>query len=308
MEVYFTIMTLPNFVVIGAGKAGTTSLHSYLKQHPEIFLTEKKELNFFAVEDRKFNFSGPRDELEDRNYFSITDIHTYENLFNEVESEKAVGDISPFYIYSEQASERIKFYIPDTKIIAILRNPVDRAYSNYLHLLRDGRESLQSFEDAIQAENERIQSHWSPSWHYAHAGLYYELLKRYYEKFDRDQIHIFLYESYVSNPVNIVNPIYDILDVDRNFLPDFSVKYNSSGIPKNQALHRFLSSKNSIRNWAKNSLPEVVVKKITSFRDGNLDKPPPMSPTTRTNLMSYFRDDILKLQDLIQLDLSEWLQ
>jgi len=301
-------MSLPNFVVIGAGKSGTTSLHYYLKQHPEIYLTTIKELNFFAVEGNKLEFSGPKDDLEAKNYFSINSLDQYKKLFEEVRTEKAVGDISPFYIYSEQAPKRIKAHIPQTKIIAILRNPIDRAYSNYLHLLRDGREPLQSFEEALHAEEERIQHNWSPSWHYAHAGLYYQLLKRYYDLFNSDQIHIFLYEDYVQDPIRTLKCIYELLDVDSDFLPDLSSRHNASGIPKNQILHNLLSSQSPIRNLAVNTLPKSVVGKIASFRDRNLDMPAPMTSTTREALTSYYKEDILKLQDLLQLDVSRWLR
>lgn len=301
-------MVLPNFVVIGAGKSGTTSLYFYLKQHPEIYLPSVKELNFFAVEGENFSFSGPKDESEARKYFYVNNLSSYQALFESVQAEKAIGDVSPFYIYSDKAPERIQHYIPQAKVIAILRNPVDRAYSNYLHLLRDGRETLTSFEDAIDAEESRIQSNWSPSWHYANAGLYCQLLARYYERFDREKIKIFLYEDYLSNSSRVLSSIFEFLDVDSTFVPNSSTRYNASGIPKNPLVHKLLSNQNPIRNFVRDILPSSFTKSIATLRDKNLDKPPALSSITRDRLMAYYREDILKLQDLTDIDLSRWMK
>ena len=141
-------MVMPNFLVIGAAKAGTTSVYEYLKQHPQIWMSPLKETNFFALEGETLNFRGPGDQ-DYINRFSITKIEDYLNLFQGVSNQVAIGEVSPLYLYSLKAPERIRHYTPDTKIIIILRNPVDRAYSSFLHLIRDGREQIRNFAQAL---------------------------------------------------------------------------------------------------------------------------------------------------------------
>ena len=301
-------MTLPNFVVIGAGKSGTTSLYFYLKQHPEIYVPPVKETNFFAVEGINLTFSGPRDDVEAKNYFRINTLEKYQELFADVTTEKAIGEVSPYYIYSQRAPIGIQRHAPTAKIVAILRNPVDRAYSNYLHLFRDGREPLKSFQEAINAETQRMQDNWSPSWHYAHAGLYHSLLKRYFERFDRDQIKIFLYEDYISKPTEVLSKLFHFLGVDPSFEPDMSTRYNASGIPKNPVLHTLLSKRNPIRNVLKDLVPKALSQQFVKLRNSNLDKPPELEMEIRKQLVQYYQDDILKLQDLAQVDVSRWLE
>lgn len=300
-------MTLPNFVVIGAGKSGTTSLYFYLKQHPDIYVPTVKETNFFAVEGINLAFSGPRDDTEAKNYFQINTLEKYQALFADAAGEHAIGEVSPYYIYSPRAAQGIYRHVPNAKIICILRNPVDRAYSNYLHLFRDGREPLNSFEDAIASEDQRIKDNWSPSWHYAHAGFYYDLLQRYFEYFSEKQIKVFLYEDYISDPQNILSQLFDFLEVDSSFQPDMSTRYNASGIPKNPLLHSLLSKRNPIRNLVKNLVPKAISDKVVKVRNANLDKPPTLSPQVRKQLQKRYRPDIIQLQNLIQTDLSRWL-
>ena len=108
-------MTLPNFVVIGAGKSGTTSLYFYLKQHPDIYVPAFKETNFFAVEGINLAFSGPRDDIEAKNYFQINTLEKYQALFADVAEERAIGEVSPYYIYSARASQRIYRHVPNAK-------------------------------------------------------------------------------------------------------------------------------------------------------------------------------------------------
>ncbi|MGL6339568.1 MAG: sulfotransferase family protein, partial [Waterburya sp.] len=141
---------MPNFLIIGAAKAGTTALHEYLQQHPQIYLTPTKETNFFAFEGEIINFQGTGDEaLKD---FSITDLNTYQAEFEQVTQELAIGEACPSYLYYPQAATRIKQYIPDARLIVILRNPVERAYANFLHIVRDDRETHRDFALALQAE------------------------------------------------------------------------------------------------------------------------------------------------------------
>src|SRR5215218_4707583 len=123
-------MTMPNFLIIGAGKSGTTSLYHYLGQHPEVFMSPMKEPKFFCFEGERPNFRGPGDD-EEINRKCVTTIDAYRALFDGVACEKAVGEASSMYLYYPKAPERIDHHVAGVRLIAVLRNPVDRAYSSY---------------------------------------------------------------------------------------------------------------------------------------------------------------------------------
>ena len=136
-------MIMPNFLIVGAAKAGTTALHEYLQQHPQIYMTPTKETNFFAFEGVELNFQGKGDEALKE--FSITDLATYQAQFAGIQEETAIGEACPSYLYVPEAATKIKKYIPQVRLIIILRNPVERAYANFLHVIRDDRETHQDF-------------------------------------------------------------------------------------------------------------------------------------------------------------------
>ena len=138
-------MTLPNFLIIGAMKSGTTSLYHYLKQHPQIYMSSIKEPNFFALEGSNLDFNGAEGKEQIQRLIkreSIINIEEYRALFRRAAHETAIGEASPMYLYSPEAPYRIRYYVPEAKLITILRNPVERAYSAFLYMTRDGREPL----------------------------------------------------------------------------------------------------------------------------------------------------------------------
>ena len=147
-------MTIPNFIVLGAAKAGTTALYHYLGQHPEVCMSRTKETNFLALKDDPLDFRGPGD----RDYitrFSVTTLDGYRDQFRGCGAKPAIGEASPLYLYSPKAPGLIGEVVPDAKLIVILRNPIDRAYSAFLHLVRDGRETVLDFGEALRLEDER---------------------------------------------------------------------------------------------------------------------------------------------------------
>ena len=149
-------MTLPNFFIIGAAKSGSTSLYHYVKQHPQIYMSPLKEPKFFALAGEKLDFPGPGDQENVSR--AITDIHSYRNLFQGRTTEIVIGEASVLYLYSRRAINHIWQSIPNAKLIAILRHPVDRAYSNFLSLRRPNHEPIADFSQALQQEEARIQS------------------------------------------------------------------------------------------------------------------------------------------------------
>jgi hypothetical protein len=298
-------MTLPNFFIIGAAKAGTTALYEYLKQHPQIFMALVKEPKFFAFQNEALAFAGPGDMEAQRNV--VTDLFAYENLFRGAGGARAIGEASVIYLYSEQACARIRHYVPDAKLIAVLRNPVERAFSNYLMNVRDGRETLE-FADALAAEEKRIRENWEFIWHYTRAGFYFQQLRRYYDAFPSAQLHIILHEDLEQAPLRVTQETFAFLEVNPSFQPDVWVKHNvSTAVPK----WRYRIPRRTLRSrparWLKPYLPARAQRKMEQVLQQR-DKPrPAMQPQVRRHLQALFREDILALQDLIRRDLSAWL-
>lgn len=310
-------MTMPNFLIVGAAKAGTTSLVHYLQQHPQIYFSPRKEPRFFAFEEgERLSFAGPNDYRSDRNArgnnpginnTSVTTLDKYQSLFDGVTQETAIGEASTLYLYSPEAPSRIKQYVPDMKIIIMLRNPVERAYSSYLHLVRDGYETL-SFEESLQAEESRIEDNWSHLWHYKSSGFYHGQVERYYQNFNSSHIKIYLDEELRQAPQDVLADIYDFIGVKDTVSPDFGRKLNQSGVPKNKLLHRFLTTDNLVKRSARRLVPHYLRQQAyQSIRKKNLAKKPDLDSDTRLSLRNTFEEDIVRLQRLIDKDLSSWL-
>ncbi|MGR3279804.1 sulfotransferase family protein [Acaryochloris marina NIES-2412] len=299
---------MPNFLIIGAGKSATTSLYYYLKQHPQIFTSPRKEPRFFAFEGEKLSFGDPSSSTVN----CVTDLEVYRSLFKQVSNEIAIGEASTWYLSSYKAPKRIYHHIPNVKLIAILRDPVERAYSHFLHLLRDKVEPITDFKQAMSAEDIRIQNNWSPHWHYKQQGFYYLHLQRYFDLFERDQIRVYLYEDFINNPLEVLQDIFHFLDVEETFIPNMSIKYNTSGLPKSKNLHQFLmkrfwrnkQSRTTLDRFLSLNFNQYIQAKIIQL---NLNQKPQLSPKLRVSFIEEYREDILKLQDLIKRDLSSWL-
>lgn len=295
-------MVLPNFLIIGAAKAGTTSLYAYLKQHPDIYMSEVKEPRFFAPEVFT-NYNNVARDGAKRVPFTPEE---YEELFAGVKNETAIGEASTEYLYFPGVAARIKKSLPEAKLIAILRNPVERAFSAFCYQLRDDCEPL-SFEEALSAESQRIKEGYRPGWHYQQVGFYYDGIKRYLETFEPEQIKIYLNEELIKDSVKVSQDIYQFLGVDDSFVPDITRK-NISGVPKNRFLHSIFTKENPLKSVIKPLLPEKMRQNIyQKVRKNNLTSKPTLAVETRKELEQLYRDDILKLQDLINTDLSSWL-
>lgn len=300
-------MTMPNFLIIGAAKSGTSALYQYLRQHPDVFMSPRKETHFFAFENRDPNTNGIGDTIPD----AITHIEDYRALFSQVTTEKAIGEASPTYIYIPYAAERIKYHIPNARMIILLRNPVDRAYSAYMHLVRDGRESISNFAEALEQESYRIANNWGPIWHYKAGGLYYKQVRYYFDMFDLSQFKIYLHEDLNNQPKTVLQDSFQFIGVDDQWEPDVSFRVNVSGKPKNkllqQTMHYFFLQPNPVRFASRKFIPEIMRWRFTSaMRNRNLEKTG-VPEQFRLNLIDYFREDIIQLQELIKRDLSAWL-
>jgi hypothetical protein len=310
-------MVMPNFFIIGAQKAGTTSLYHYLKQHPQVYMSPRKEPIFFnhelnadgEVVSEKFGGPGAPPP-------KFANIREYQTLFRGVSSEKAIGEASVLYIYAPGTAQRIKRYVPEARLIALLRNPADRAYSAFLHAVRIGREPLTDFAQALQEEEDRIRHNWHYVFHYRTRGLYYSQLERYYELFGREKVGVWLYEDLRDDPVGVVQSVFRFLGVDDTFAPDTSSKHNPARIPKSEAARLMIKVMNTTLPVVSKVFPSApklrqrVNSRILRQRVNSriLTESPPIDPEIRRELIDSYREDILKLQELIGRDLSTWLR
>jgi hypothetical protein len=208
-------MKLPNFLIIGAQKAGTTSLYYYCKQHPDIFMSSIKEPMFF-------NSRKPsKIKLEDRSLkqpYSFFTLNEYANLFGKSGKQKLRGEASTAYLANPDSALWIRKIIPDTKIIAILRNPLERAYSAHKMYYEKGIET-RTFNDAILSELENVTSKIRRGQQYLSIGLYGFQLKRYFNFFPKEQILAADYQEYNNNNVEFLNKVFKFLGV-KEFVPN----------------------------------------------------------------------------------------
>ena len=292
----------PNFIIIGAMKAATTSLYTYLKQHPDVFMSSIKEPKFFNNFNKDSEF-----KIQGKGLVKIKTLEQYQNLFQEAINEIAIGEASPSYIFDENCHILIKKILPRVKIIAILRQPVDRAYSNFLHAKRADKEKDTDFEKAFTEENEMLRKG-IKTHYYLEKGFYYKQLKRYYDVFPTEQIKIILFEDMIKSPEKITREIFEFLNIDSSFTPNTSKKANVSGVPKGTLGWIVMKLRKN------NLMPDIEFSKILPKFIVNLilntiySKPKKISNKLIKKLTKqYYIKDIRKLEKLINRDLSIWM-
>ena len=313
---------LPNFFVVGTGKAGTTSLHDYLGQHPQIYMSPVKEPSYFASEIRAANLSEQFQrhvqkqtaELPKRLNDGLPvkplgwlafEWEDYLRLFQGVRDETAIGDASASYLWSESAAQNIWARVPEARIVMILRDPAERAFSHYLHQLAVGL-TRSSFREHIEACARGGHRTIGTLYPFLEIGLYHHQVKRYLERFPRDHIRIYWYEEDWQQPARMLADLFAFLGVDPAFQPDTSQKRLERRAPRLAGLSYFLKKYNvwyPLRAMVPARLRPSLKK--AAFRRG---KSLTMDPKDRQYLVDYYREDILQLATLLDRDLSGWLR
>jgi hypothetical protein len=294
---------------VGAAKAGTTAVHVYLYQHPEVYMSFLKEPKYLSITANKFPHNGPGDKKVDDGI--IKSREEYLNLFKDARDEKVIGESSADYLYfHDTVIPLIKTISPRAKILIMLRNPVDRAYSAYRHMIMDEREDL-SFEKALGSEDKRMRENYEFIWFYKDAGFYYEQVKHYIDSFGRENVMICLYDDFVVDSMAVMKDIYRFLDVEEGFTPDTDVKYNVGPTVRSESFEEFLVKyehpvKRVLRPVLLNTIGKRYTEALVNYfiRRNTLS----IKPKTRKRLIELYRDDILKLEGLIDRDLSGWLE
>jgi len=300
-------VTLPTFLILGAAKSGTTSLFGYLAQHPEVFVPRVKEPQFFGFAVEKAPYASPDAWAVPRWRYKQT-LETYKRLFEGAETYKARGEASTTNLVLPHAAEQIHRTVPDAKLIAILRNPADRAYSHFLNNRRQGWEPARDFAQALAAEDARIARNWSYGFRYRAMGRYYHQLTRFLDKFSREQIRIYLYDEWKKDNPGVVKDIFRFIGVDPAFTADVSIRMNEGLLPRWQPLYRGLTGPVPVIRRIKHYTPEPWRRRFVHrlFRSKGRAAPP-CPRSVRDRLIPAFKEDNLKLQDLLDRDLSSWL-
>lgn len=296
---------LPNFLVIGAARAGTTSLHHYLGSHPEIYMSPVKEPNYFAYDGERFEFRSLAPGWRELARLSVTDSRAYHDLFRNVSGEKAIGEISPSYMRSPGAAERIHKTIPEARLIAVLRDPAERAFTNYLGRLRDGTERCPDPHEAIGGALRGEGPEWRSEL-YLDLGCYYARLRPFFEQFARDRIRVCFFEDFVRDSGTVLRDLFAFLGVDPEFVPDTSMVHNPTGTIDNPLVRFAWTSTRTLRVRLGPWVPEPMRRAAWSLLRRNLSRPA-LPPDLRAALVEYYRPDVLELEKLLDRELSAWL-
>ncbi|HEX6929793.1 MAG TPA: sulfotransferase [Gammaproteobacteria bacterium] len=291
---------LANFIIIGAPKAGTTALYWYLAEHPQVFMSPVKETNYFAYgrdDAGRLVYGDPK-----IHHFPVRSESEYEDLFENAGNASAIGEASPMYLECPASAARIRDRIPDAKIICALRNPVDRAWSDYLMYLRQSGRRFDAARDlAPDAPWMQPDSHW------VRVSHYHDALRRYFDRFPREQVHVFLFDDLRQDPRRVVQEVYRFLGVDASYVPDFDTPYNTGGLPANRLLERVFNLQ-ALKHAVEPLLPRRAMNRLRQLRASNLRKPPALPAELRAQLGAHFRDDIHKTAELIKMPLDAWLE
>ena len=285
------VKTMPDFVGIGAAKSGTSALFRYLREHPQIFMPERKEIRFFAYDD------GPEaEEWMARfggDHFEVRTLPDYQAMFAQADPGLVWGEISPIYLESRSAPARIRALAPQARILASLRNPVHRAFSGYVMQVRAGREH-RAMEDAFD-----------PDAHYVQAGYYHDRIKRYLDLFPREQVLIFPYEAFARDNQAVLSRVFGFLGVDPDFRPDLARKHNVSSFPRSRTINRLIENRVT-REVLRPAMPGWARRLARAAKRRNLGAAPKITPELHDRLLRLYRDDIERLEGLTGLDLSLW--
>jgi hypothetical protein len=304
-------VALPQFFLIGAPKAGTSALHAALAQHPQLYLSPVKEPKFFlcdgappAPEGQR----GPGDAHSAKEWVWRRD--RYEDLFSAAPAGALRGESTPFYLYDRAAHRRIAERVPDARLVAIIRDPVDRAYSNWMHLWSDGLEPVSDFAEAWALEDERVAAGYAPFWHYRRLGLYGEQLADLRSVFDPAQIHVLRYRDLVDEPETSLGRIAEFLGVEPVPLappaPE-NVKPFVAGSVRNRALAQIVRA----GAGAGASVPPKVWRQasrplLSILHSGGATRPL-LDPELRLELVASFADDIALLQTVTGESYQDWM-
>jgi hypothetical protein len=300
-------MTQPNFFIIGAPKCGTTALCEYLKDHPNIYISDPKEPHYFTLDFEQYRITRSLEE-----YLTLFDESTPKHM--------AIGEGSVFYLYSSVALQKIYEFDPQSKIIVMLRNPIDLVYSFHSQLIYSADEGEMNFEKAWRSQNQRKQGQNIPRQcrepallQYAEVGKLGQQIARLLDIFPSEQIEIIWFEDFVSSTKQVYDRVLDFLEVPNDGRTDF-IRINENKKHKFGLLGNFAAKPptllTSVAMKAKKAVGIERLNIIDTIRSFNTTvvAREPLSASLRSELTAEFRPDLEKLSQLLNKDLSQWYQ
>jgi hypothetical protein len=294
----------PTFLLLGAPRSGTTALYEGLRARPDVFLPAVKEPLFFLRDGRSRSWYSPGGAP--RGAEAITTWDQYLGLFADAGRFPVRGDASTLYLYDAHAAGRIAARLPQARFIAILRDPVARAYSQYcLHRLR-GTEPRTTFEEALAEEPARLRDGWSPFWLYRDVGRYAAQLHRYLSLVGPERLLVLLHEDVRDDPAAASAQIYRFLGIAERGEPSLvTASVNGSGVPRGGAAARLLRAGSPWVRIGRRLLPSAARR---GLRELLTQPPPPLAVRTARELRAFYRDDIAETARLLGRDLSHWME
>ncbi len=304
-------MSLPDFLIIGAPKAGSTALHVALAQHPELYLSDPKEPKFFLCDERPpdpAHQRGPGDAHSAREWVWRRD--RYEALFDAAPRGALRGESTPFYLWDRAAHRRIHALLPQVRMIAVVRDPIDRAYSNWTHLWCDGLETVGDFRTACDLEPARIEQGFAPFWRYLETGLYGSQLEHLLSIFPREQVHVLRYRQLIDDPAGTLDDIADFLGVARGLVATVPHSNLSSWAPDtrtNAVVRRGIRAGARAGAHLPPQAWRAVERPLLAVLHRGGRRRPPLRAADRVALRPYFEQDIALLGRLTGVDFGDWL-
>ncbi|WP_167854812.1 sulfotransferase family protein [Mangrovimicrobium sediminis] len=293
----------PNFFLVGAAKSGTTSLASYLDQHPSVFMSQPKEPNFFAFPpDSTPSCNGPLDGdvlFERLLKYSTTSEQAYLALFNAAGTASIVGEASVRYLYQPEVPARLAGFCPDARIVVIIRNPAERMYSHYHMNVMAQLEPL-TFEAALAAEDARIAQGWGWDWHYRRVSMYADQLERYFAAFAPEQIAVFDYGDFQADPKLLSGKVLEHLGVNDPFEFDCSSSGMVGAAPRSRWLRNLIWEDSLLKRLGRKAVPGGLRRKVSAYVERkNQSTIPPMSDALREALTAQFEEQRVKLEQML---------
>lgn len=304
-------MPLPDFLVIGAPKAGSTAVHAALVRHPGLFLSDPKEPKYFmtaGTRPPRAQHRGPGDAHSAREWVWSRD--RYERLFDAAPAGSLKGESTPFYLWDQVAHVRIRATIPDVRMIAVLRDPVDRAHSNWAHLYADGLEPEADFLRACDLEPLRAAAGYAPFWRYLELGRYGEQLSHLFSLFPRDQVHVVRYRELIEQPAQTLDGICDFLGIETGILTEIPPS-NGSGwsahTPADRALRRVIRAGAAAGSLTHPGVWRTAERRLVTVLKRGSTTRPRVTPDERRVLVEHYRSDVAVLEEQLGRDFSDWL-
>jgi Sulfotransferase domain len=299
---------MPDFLVIGAPKAGTTALHAALAQHPGLYMSPIKEPKFFLTDGPPPTKGGPGDALTYREH--VWRRADYEALFDPAPQGTLRGESTPLYLHDRAAMRRIRTAIPAARLIVIVRDPVERAHSNWTHLWSAGLEPVGDFVRACGEEQRRIAAGWASFWHYTGLGRYGEQLEYLFTLFPREQVLVLRYRLLVDEPAQTLDRICTFLGVEPGLLTEIP-RQNVTSHPESTASHRAVSvaqrAASALGSWIPGLTAATLTAPLERFLQRHSRERQPLSWEQRQQLVSWFEADIKLLESVLGEDFSDWL-